>query len=63
MRCDCGKICDLLSTRLVVDTIEKEYYCLPCELKMLVTKDKRGNYKKQTFYKDGAVELKWQIDQ
>jgi len=61
MKCSCGERYDLLQTRLVVDTIEKEYYCLPCSQRMMLKKDKYGNYT-ETVY-DGTVPTitKWRI--
>jgi len=45
MKCEkCGKKCDLIDTRLIVDTIQKEHHCLPCHTSYFLTKDSKGNH-------------------
>ena len=44
MKCDCGYRCDLINTRVIVDTIEKEYYCLKCSENFFMIKDSKGTH-------------------
>ena len=44
MICSCGKRCDFMRAEVVVDTLEKEYYCLPCASYSYLTKDSKGNH-------------------
>lgn len=62
MKCSCGNRYDLLSIRLVIDTIEKDYYCLPCSQRMLLVKDKYGNHTETIF--DGTIPTvtRWKIN-
>ena len=60
MKCEkCGKKLDLIDTRLVVDTIQKEYHCLPCHISFFLIKDEKGNHT----YKDrsGKIYDEWKI--
>lgn len=59
MKCDCGHRCDLLDTRLVVDTIIKEYYCLQCSKSFFLNKNKKGkNYVKD---RSGNIIDEWEV--
>ena len=59
MKCSCGKKCDLLDTRLIVDMIVKEYYCLSCSKSTFLSKDKLGHH----YMKDrsGNIIEEWKI--
>jgi len=62
MKCSCGERYDLLNTRLVVDVIEKDYYCLSCEQRMSLRKDKFGNFTETIYDGTRPTVTKWKID-
>lgn len=59
MKCDCGSRCDLLNAKVIVDYIEKEYFCLQCTKSIFLTKFKNGERLLKN--RDGSTISEWKI--
>lgn len=59
MKCDCGSRCDLINAKVIVDIIEKEYFCLQCSKSIFLAKNKNGD--RIIKNRDGSVISKWKI--
>lgn len=59
MICDCGSRCDFINAKVVVDVIEKEYFCLQCIKSIFLTKDKKGERTLKN--RDGSIISSWKI--
>lgn len=59
MKCNCGSRCDLLNAKVIVDYIEKEYFCLQCAKSIFLSKYKNGE--RHLRNRDGSTISQWKI--
>ena len=59
MKCDCGSRCDFINAKVVIDVVEKEYYCLKCSKSIFLTKNKKGERALKN--RDGSIISTWTI--
>jgi len=59
MKCDCGARVDLINAKVIVDIVEKEYYCLQCVKSIFLSKNRKGE--RYLRNRDGSIISKWKI--